>query len=117
MSVEIQNIEGVIADLDDGGLTESEAIEQIRDLLGKRKMPERVLITYLMPVSLTVNLSTGSVERAEMEATEVWGPLPGGAAEDADTNKDLDPDKDSAAIERAKAIADEGGWGYDIQTL
>jgi hypothetical protein len=34
MGVEIENIKGVFADLDDGGLTDDEALQQIRDLVG-----------------------------------------------------------------------------------
>lgn len=113
-----ENIKGVFADLDDGGLTDEEALEQIRDLVGAKRGfdgVDRVTITYLVPVELRINLVEGSVERAELNSGDVWGELPNQTYINADTNQDLDDDQHSSAIERAKAIADEGGWVYDIQ--
>ena len=62
------NVKGVFADLDDGGLTNDEAIEQIRELVGaKPKLPKHVVYTYLIPVEVRVNLEEGSVEAAEWD--------------------------------------------------
>jgi hypothetical protein len=36
----IQNIKGVFADLDDGGLTETEALSQIRDLVEQKEIEQ-----------------------------------------------------------------------------
>src|SRR5512139_1061331 len=113
-----ENIKGVFADLDDGGLNPDEALDQIRDLVGAHQRYDgikRVTITYLVPVELRINLEEGSVESAELNSGDVWGELPNQTYINADTSQDLDDDQHSSAIERAKAIADDGGWVYDIQ--
>jgi len=113
MSVDIENIKGVFADLDDGGLDESEALAQIRDLLGVEPQPKKIVFTYLVPVNVTVDLENECIASAEFD-NQMYGLMPGTGASDTITGAEIDPDKFSAAIEKAKSIADEAGWENDI---
>lgn len=50
------NLKGVFADLDDGGLTESEALEKVREILGNKKPINAVVLSYMVPATITVAL-------------------------------------------------------------
>jgi hypothetical protein len=54
------NIKGVFADLDDGGLTDDEALDQIRDLVGATGTWE-----VTCNVRLTATVVASTVDRAE----------------------------------------------------
>src|SRR6185312_17407681 len=63
----LDNLKGVIADLDDGGLTESEALEKLRELLGaKMAPPTHVVLAYMIPATVTVDLAEGRVTEFEV---------------------------------------------------
>ena len=51
-SLSLNNIKGVFADLDDGGLTDDEALSKIRELLGLSEITWQV--TVLVPITATV---------------------------------------------------------------
>ena len=58
---QLSNIEGVVADHEDGGLTDEEAMAQIRELLGRKSAPEEITFRYLVPLEVTVNMADGEV--------------------------------------------------------
>lgn len=119
MSVDIENIKGVFADLDDGGLTDSEAIDQIRSLLGVRPVPKRVLLTYLIPVNVVVNVEEDAIESAELDLNEMWGIAPGAAPMDGDGERDLNLDDqgERLAAEKAQILADNNNFAHLITVL
>lgn len=60
------NVEGVFSDLDDGGLTDSEALDQIRSLVGARKpLPDKIVLMGKMSFTITVDTRTKAVEEFE----------------------------------------------------
>lgn len=63
----VTNIKGVFADLDDGGLTDDEALEQIRKLVGARKpVPDRIVLCGTLPFTITIDSRTADVKEFEV---------------------------------------------------
>ena len=105
MSVDTENIKGVFADLDDGGLTESEAIAQIRDLLHIEKAgPTKLTFRYLVQLNITVDVD-GDVSDAyiNLDARE---PVDMDSVVDGTTGGDVDEDEYDDEVTRARTIAD-----------
>lgn len=105
MSVDTENIKGVFADLDDGGLTESEAIAQIRDLLDIKKAgPSSLAFRYLVPLTVTVDID-GDVSDAyiNLDAREA---VDMDSVVDGDSGGDVDEDEYDDQIAHARTIAD-----------
>ena len=108
------NVLGVFADLDDGGLTGDEALAEIRKLVGstKRVPGDQVILTYNIPIEVTVDLSTGEVTEAQGDSSSGWWME--GSDVTARGGITLDPEEYVDAIERATGIADDiGGWNHD----
>jgi hypothetical protein len=61
------NVKGVFADLDDGGLTDDEALDQIRKLIDARKpLPDKVVLMGTLPFTITVDTRTHEVDEFEI---------------------------------------------------
>ncbi len=61
------NVMGVFADLDDGGLTDDEALAKIRDVVGARKpLPDRVVLMGTLPFTVTIDTRTLDVKEFEV---------------------------------------------------
>lgn len=62
----VTNIEGVFSDLDDGGLTDTEALDQIRKLVGARKpLPDKIVLIGKIGFTVTIDTRTKNVEEFE----------------------------------------------------
>lgn len=62
-----ENVKGVFADLDDGGLTDSEALAQIRGIVGARKpVPDRIVLCGTLPFTVTIDTRTASIHEFEV---------------------------------------------------
>jgi len=60
------NVRGVFADLDDGGLTSDEALSTIRKIVGAKQPIAEVVLTGVIPVTITVNIETKTVTEFEI---------------------------------------------------
>lgn len=67
MGVETDNIKGVFADLDDGGLTDEEALRKIRELVGAGSpYPREVVVSGHLPFTITIDTETWGVTEFEV---------------------------------------------------
>lgn len=96
----LDNLKGVFTDLDDGGLTDDEALQKVRELLGLSEITWQV--TVLVPITATV------ITNDEGDAIDI-GREAIGAALDAirfkfedDTNLDLGQLRDETDTGRAR---------------
>lgn len=61
------NVMGVFADLDDGGLTDDEALNQIRKLVEARKpLPDKIVLMGTLPFTITIDTRTKNVDEFEV---------------------------------------------------
>jgi len=61
------NVLGVFADLDDGGLTDDEALNQIRKLVDARKpLPDKIVLMGTLPFAIIIDTRTKNVDEFEV---------------------------------------------------
>lgn len=108
----LANVTGVFEDLDDGGLTDSEALEQIRGIIKvKPPLPDQIVFSVLIPATITFDRARSEVTEFEVDYDSAYRNVD----QPAETRKSGDP-IDSAEfgeeIDAAwvRAFGDTGAW-------
>lgn len=104
------NVLGVFADLDDGGLTDDEALSKIREIVGAKKPITTLVLTGRLPISLTVDITGKTVTEFEINPPAVaWDTAE--TRGEGELGEQLDEGLYAEEIERAKEIAlNESEW-------
>ena len=102
-----QNIRGVFLDLADGGITENEAITQIRDLVGVEEAPTRIVFSYLLRATVIVDIADEEVVVFEIEPREAERTDHPETREDGNV---IDPIKYHREIKMALDLAQTLDW-------
>jgi len=114
----LDNLRGVIADLDDGGLTDDEALEKLRELLGTKKPLTHVVLSYVYNATVTVDLIERSVTEVEINydyPARVEDQPPETRKEGAIIDPVLYADEIARAIEIATAAENTGDWPEPVR--
>jgi hypothetical protein len=102
------NVRGVFADLDDGGLTDDEAIAKIRDLVdAKKPLPDRIVLMGTLP--FTVTIDTRTKEITEFEINYEF-PLFEQKAETRKTGDEIEIDEERLSDLIETASRETGDW-------